>query len=569
MPRDDDARRQQDAEQVRQTGDTDRRGAGTMRLPCEGCTPYGRCRGRELVGDSAMSTIAIYARLSTADAGDSLAGQVDLCRRWLETQSLSTDDVQIFQEDAQSAFSKSMTKRPEWSRLEKEVRRGNVTRIVARHMDRITRSVDDLLYLVKLVQATDVKIDTVWSGDLNLNSATGRQIATITAAIAQGESDTKAERIRAAKARTRSKGAASGGVRPFGWESVNGGLREDEAELIRTATNYVLDGGSLSGATRMFRDSGLNPPKAKQWTPTAVRYVLTRWRNAGRLSHEKADAGPSRTFPPIVSLDDLKAVKSILEGGLGKQTASVSAGPYPTTLLSGLATCSRCNDTYKGGGRANQRGLAVYRCRTCNSSIARDLLDELVADAMLRFWSRVDVADVAPTEEIKNQIQSVRADLARVEVERSEAVALVAEGVISASELRTMLAPIAERQTALGEQMRALQEQSAVANALHLDNDLIGTGSTLLSRWHDEPLDLRRKQVAEVWDIAIRPVDEVKARTFVVGGVEYREHVTKQRAAQRRAVFTCRLAPGLSFDPALDDLHEAMESVAAQQDSQG
>ena len=104
-----------------------------------------------------VTTTAIYARLSTADAGDSIASQVDTCRKWLELQGADPSDVLIYSEDAQSAFSKSMTARPQWSRLEADIRRGKVTRVVSRHMDRITRSVADLLHLTELVKATGVR----------------------------------------------------------------------------------------------------------------------------------------------------------------------------------------------------------------------------------------------------------------------------------------------------------------------------------------------------------------------------------------------------------------------------
>lgn len=502
-----------------------------------------------------MAQTAIYARLSTADDGDSIASQVDTCRRWLDLQDASTDDVLIYSEDAQSAYSKAMTARPEWSRLENDIRRGKVDRVVARHMDRITRSVKDLLHLVDLVQATGVRLDTVWSGELNLNSATGQQIATITAAISQGESATKSERIKASKARARAQGRASGGRVPFGWVSSNGDLNTKEAELIRAATHYVLDGGTLLGATRMFTDSGLLPHNSDRWRPTSVKYTLTRWRNAGRLSHQGQDAGPA-TFPAIVSLDDLTTARGILTNGsraARRNPARVAAGPYPTTLLSGLVTCVRCGESFKGGGRANERAAPVYRCRSCNSSISRELLDDLAGMAMVRFWSRVDVADVAPTDDLRAEIQTIRARMAQVETERSDTVQMRKDSLVTSAEFRDLMGSIREQQEALDAQMRDLQERYTLASTLDIGTDVLTNAAALLARWKDQPLDVQRTQLAEVWEIEIRPVDAVKPTTLTINGTEHREHVTKQRSAQRRARFTCRLAPALSFDPVEED----------------
>ena len=511
-----------------------------------------------------VTTTAIYARLSTADAGDSIASQVDTCRRWLELQGADPSDALIYSEDAQSAFSKSMTARPQWARLEADIRRGKITRVVSRHMDRITRSVADLLHLTELVKATGVRLDTVWSGDLDLNSATGQQIATITAAISQGESATKSERVRASKARARAQGRASGGRTPFGWQSVNGDLQDDEAQLIRSAIHYVIDGGTLLGAARMFTGSGLLPHNGKQWRPTSVRYVLCRWRNAGHLSHQGEDAGPA-TFPAIVSLDELHAVRGILMNSSRRRNrnpARVMAGPYPTTLLSGLATCGKCGSTFKGGGHANNSGLAVYRCRSCNSAVSRDLLDGMAAMAMVRFWSRVDVADVAPTDDLRAEIQALRARMAQLEQERSETMQLRKDGLVSVSELRDLMRAITERQEALDNEMRDMQERFALASTLHLGTDVLSDSAALLRRWNSTPLDLQRSQLAEVWEITVRPVDAVKAQTVMVNGREYREHVTKARSVQRRALFTCRLAPHLSFDPVEQDRDALMATIA-------
>ncbi|WP_255464778.1 hypothetical protein [Dermacoccus sp. PAMC28757] len=160
---------------------------------------------------------------------------------------------------------------------------------------------------------------------------------------------------------------------------------------------------------------------------------------------------------------------------------------------------------------------------------------------------------MAPTDDLRVEIQAIRARMAQVETERSDTVQLRKDSLVTPAEFRDLMGSIREQQEALDAQMRDLQERYTLASTLDIGTDVLTNAAALLARWKDQPLDVQRTQLAEVWEIEIRPVDAVKPTTVTINGTEYREHVTKQRSAQRRAKFTCRLAPALSFDPVEED----------------
>ena len=516
-------------------------------------------------------TTAIYLRHSSEDKGDSIAGQRALCCDWLQRNGIG--DFEEYAEDRQSAYKKRMTERPEWARLETDIRAGRITHVVARHVDRLTRSMLDLEHLVSLVETTGVTIDTVWSGDLDLNTPSGRQIARIMASVAQGESETKSQRILAAKARSRAAGRSTGGGRPFGYESLNGGLREDEAELIRAALLAIIDGVSLHGATKMFQESGIATPRGGyKWHKGTVKRILLRWRNAGRVEHQGEDIGPA-VWPAIVDLDTLTAVRAVLldEERGRKAGTGYDGGPRAATLLSGLLTCGVCGGTLKARSAGSKRGARypVYACtgQGCYLSLHRDVLDDMAVTAMVRFWMNADVAEYAPDDRTRDELIRVQGERAALADQRQDVAQMLGDGLMAPSDARAALEGIAKRSEALEQTLETLQRRYALASALAVPVVVDGTvnlssAGALVEHFKTQHLDIQRRQVEQTWRITAYPYARGAAQTVEVNGREYRESVSERRRVERRVTFECRLAPHLSVDPLQEDVTELVQSIA-------
>lgn len=518
-------------------------------------------------------THAIYLRHSSEDKGDSIAGQRTLCREWLQRKGVT--EFAEYAEDKQSAYKKRMSERPEWARLEADVRAGRVTHVVARHVDRLTRSMLDLEHLVTLVEETGVTIDTVWSGDLDLNSPSGRQVARIMASVAQGESETKSQRILAAKARARAAGRSSGGGRPFGYESLNGGLREEEAALVRRGIDAILDGVSVHAVARMFEESGIPTVRGGQtWHKTTVKNILIRWRNAARVEHGGQDVGPA-VWPEIVDLETLTAVRAVLldeERNKSIGTA-LGGGPKAKTLLTTVARCGKCGSVLKARtsskGRDQKGRFAVYSCSgdACYLTIRRDVLDDMAVTAMVRFWMNADVAEYAPDDRTRDELIRVQGERAALADQRQDVAQMLGDGLMAPSDARAALEGIAKRSEALEQTLETLQRRYALASALAVPVVVDGTvnlssAGALAEHFKTQHLDIQRRQVEQTWRITAYPYARGAAQTVIVNGREYRESVSERRRVERRVTFECRLAPGLSFDPVEQDRDDLMATIA-------
>lgn len=490
------------------------------------------------------TSAVLYLRFSKEDAGDSIAAQRDTCTEWAERQGISVTGE--YSEDATSAFRKRMTERAAWAALEADVRAGKVTHVVARHIDRLTRSMLDLEHLVRLVEDTGVRLLTVWSSDLDLNSPAGRQTARILASVAQGESETKAQRIQAQKARARAQGRSTGGPRPFGYMSLSGDVEPAEAALVRDGIDMALAGRSLHAITAHFAASGVPTSRGGSWHKKTVRDVLVRWRNAGRVEHRGEDFGPA-TWPSIIDLDTLRAVRAVLLDPARRQATQRAGGPVPTTLGSGLLTCGQCGGTLKArtaptGPQGQRQGVYTCTGSGCSLTIARDLADREISSAMARLYLLADVSDVAPDADARAALIDLQREAAELAEERRDVLQMVKDGVLRASESRELLAGVGERQDALETALNGVQARLSASMVLArpiTQSGQVDMGAVLDfgQRWDAQPLDVRRQQVAAAWTVMVH-------RRHRAAGLGLKES-DKQSA---RFVFSSRIRESLSYD---------------------
>lgn len=532
---------------------------------------------------------AIYLRYSAKDETDNIGAQREICRNWLSNNGFDADDVDEYAEDRQSAYLKPMRERPRWRDLEEQVRRGKVGRIVTRHTDRMSRRVRDTEDLIDLVGETGVQVVAIWSGGvMDLSTPSGIQSAQMQASMAEAESRIKSQRVRAAKARARAEGKSTGGPRPFGYESINGDLRADEAELIRNASQAVLDGVSLHGVTKMFEASGMPTTRGGyKWHKSAVKTVLIRWRNAGRLSHvtdaeraiakiqsrepQAADAGPA-AYPAIVSVETLTAVRAVLldEGRKRASGTGLQGGPRVQTLLSGIAVCGKCGSTLAGRSAGTKPGerIAVYCCtgERCYMTMPRDVLDDLAARAMARFWTRAKVEDYAPDTTTRDAITRLQAEQGNLAARRKSVARMLGAGLMSDADAEEALQEVATSVRTLTADLEDLQRRYALASALAVPVVVGRTVSlkgvaALVDHFKGQHLDIRRKQVQQTWRIVVRERHYGKARTVEHNGEAFREVVSQRRKTERRVRFDCILSPHLSFDPVEEDLAGLLDAA--------
>ena len=199
-----------------------------------------------------------YARVSTqrqAEDGLSLEVQRRQIEGYAHMHGLELADIVI--EEGVSG-SKPIMERPAGGPLFARLQDGDV--IIAAKLDRCFRSAVDALNVVEDLKRRGIKLHLLdLGGDISGNGLS-KLFLTIAAAFAEAERDRIIERITQVKADQRNMGRFLGGVRPFGFDVVDGALVENakEQEAIARIKAMKSDGKSLRTIAAAMKADGFN-----------------------------------------------------------------------------------------------------------------------------------------------------------------------------------------------------------------------------------------------------------------------------------------------------------------------
>lgn len=158
-----------------------------------------------------MEKVAIYLRVSTEGVKNNREQSTDMQKLEIETylKAKGITEFQIYEDVGISGTKKD---RPALKKLISDCRQGKVSMVVCYKLDRVARSLSNLLELFALFQ--ELKIDFVSVKDsIDMSTATGRLLFQILGAFSEFEAAVIKERVLSGLANARSKGVKLG--RPF------------------------------------------------------------------------------------------------------------------------------------------------------------------------------------------------------------------------------------------------------------------------------------------------------------------------------------------------------------------
>lgn len=167
--------------------------------------------------------VALYARVSTeqqASEGNSLDSQAKRLRQIAELRFPGIP-FELFSDVGSGRGSR----RPEFVRMRREMRLGNVRAIVCMAIDRLWRNTREGLRFVEELQGRDCAL-VLWGSGIDTGTPFGRCFISVMLSFAELESDMIGARVKTAHLANLEKGRKGPGCRPFGW------TMNEERELI-------------------------------------------------------------------------------------------------------------------------------------------------------------------------------------------------------------------------------------------------------------------------------------------------------------------------------------------------
>lgn len=387
---------------------------------------------------------AIYARVSVsqddrdADAG-SVHQQLIACRALARTQGL-----EIVKEHTEEISATSGAARPAFDELCNTVRSGQVQRVVCWSTERIVRRMSDLETYVTACEPFQVTTITEVAGPIDLSTPTGLMVARITTAVASFEVDQLRGRVKRGRRSRAERGMPVGGRIPFGFLDDRITHHPVEAVAIQSATRALLSGDSLRSIAHGWNDAGLTTRTGKRWSPSQVRYVLIRARNAGLVQHAGKIVATA-VWEPLVTYDEWNSVCALIRS----PERRTSPGPAPRWLLSFIARCE-CGEymrTWRSGYDRHGNTRVSYRCdvreRTePHATVPAEITDAHVTEKLIiGYWEQGFGFPTpgAPTPVVAEAPESRIADLQK---RRAEVAQLWDDEVITTDEYRERLAKL-------------------------------------------------------------------------------------------------------------------------------
>jgi site-specific DNA recombinase len=359
--------------------------------------------GEKLNIEKNSNLTALYIRVSTLNQidKDSLKTQEDRLINFCKANGIS--EYKVYRDPGYSAKD---TKRPALECLMKDIKDGKVSGVFVVKLDRITRSVKDLINLTEFFNKYSIKFVSI-SENIDTSSAMGRAMQSLLGIFAQLEREVTAERVAIDMQHRASRGKWNGGVVPYGYtiqkllmekfkrqeieasraleicpEEKKLYIDPEEAPIVRRIFETFLETNSVRKTTIRLNKRGIKTRKGQLWSKTTIHRILSSPIYSGFLTYGKRKTDPvsgklikqekdtwtitEGEHDGIISFDVFERAQSLLSQNQGKPTKSGR-----TYLLSGIIRCGLCGGAMTGHTFINKGAQKQYSYYKCYSKLQK------------------------------------------------------------------------------------------------------------------------------------------------------------------------------------------------------
>ena len=333
--------------------------------------------------------VGLYPRVSTEDQsryGHSLDEQEECLKKLCDFKGYEI--YKIYREEGVSA--KSMN-RPKFQEMIEDMKNGKINKIIVYKLDRLTRSIQDLESICKMIEEYDCSLESV-SEEINTDTATGKFFIRMTTILAQLEIERTSERTKFGLTGAAKKGHFSGKA-PIGYRKINKELVIDdiESEIVKDIFKSYINGLSVCAIAKQLNNkNALN----RYWRTTTIDRMLSNYIYAGDYQHRKRIKDEETILledvcPAIINKEDFKLVQRQKEKNLKNYTRK------HTYVYMQKIACSKCNKIMGGSSTTskNKPTQIYYKCNCCNTRINEKKIEEslmLYLNDMLDFYLLID-----------------------------------------------------------------------------------------------------------------------------------------------------------------------------------
>lgn len=229
---------------------------------------------------------AIYLRVSTEEQardGFSINAQKEKLTKYAAANEWRVVDYYI--DDGISG--KNIYQRKEIKRLISDVEQGIIKNVLVYKLDRLTRSVKDLIYLIDLFDKYNCSFNSQ-TEKIDTSNAVGRMFVKIIGIFAEFERENLAERVTLGYEQKTKEGNYTNTFGVFGYDYINKqGLvvNENESYYVKKIYKWYLLDNNMSEIARHLTKLNIKTKRGGKWYQSTIKSILTNPLYIGNIRY--------------------------------------------------------------------------------------------------------------------------------------------------------------------------------------------------------------------------------------------------------------------------------------------
>lgn len=314
---------------------------------------------------------AIYIRVSTEDQakdGFSIHAQHEKLTKYADANEWIIGDYYV--DDGISG--KNLIDRPEVTRMLEDVKNGKINNVLIYKLDRLTRSMKDLIYLIEFFESNNCTFNSQ-TEKIDTSNAVGRMFVKIIGIFAEFERENLAERVAFGYEQKTREGNYTNTNGVYGYDYIVGEKRleinEAEAELVKKIFELYIDGESYHRIAKKFNITNVPTKRGGHWSASTIKSIIGNPLYIGKVRYGVSKKNKYKSFEvkgknikPIISKEKWNEAKRTV---LTRKKYCVRRYPSYNAYYFHTIKCGLCGGTINS--RQQKQHGKTYITYSCNA----------------------------------------------------------------------------------------------------------------------------------------------------------------------------------------------------------
>lgn len=460
----------------------------------------------------------IYLRVSTeeqAKEGFSINAQKEKLTSYAKVNDWEIVDYYI--DDGISA--KNLKDRPNINRLIDDVKSGKVNNVLVYKLDRLTRSVKDLINLIELFEEYNCSFNSL-TEKLDTTNAVGRMFIKIIGIFAEFERENLAERVSFGYEQKTREGNYTNtqGVNGYDYIVGKGNLvvNNQEKEIVNRIYEMYLSGTSMLKIAKTFNRENVPSKRGGYWSQSTIKSILTNPLYVGKIRYGVAKKLENRAFEvdgeqeTIIDEDTFNRVQELIT-----KRKKYNSKKYPSenAYFSTVLRCAKCGARFHPKQqKQNGKYYITYYCNNkqtakcdCAGISHNKVLTEF--EEYINNFKLDKNIDITPVDNSKEQISKLLIELDTLERKRKRLQQLFIDEQLTNEDYSQMTKQIEISKISITESIEKLSVEKEDINFDAIKNIIID----LRKNWDNLDTSLRNSFINQFIKYITLDINDGKA----------------------------------------------------------